>query len=555
MNPFRRMVKICWTASRYRLDGLVDLKQLENSDIPRRYLWLLRLSPIRLFPKGPYSRGKRLRLALETLGPVFIKFGQLLSTRRDLIPLDIADELARLQDRVPAFPTETAIAIIEQALEQPIGEAFAQFDPAPLASASVAQVHTAIRHDGSEVVVKVVRPNIQKVIREDMHVLRTLASLLVKASVEARRLHLLEVLDDYEKTILAELDMRQEADNTAKLRLNFAGSPMLYVPKVHWDYCRTNILVLERIYGVQISDVAQLKARGTNMRVLAERGVETFFTQVFVDNFFHADMHPGNIFVDVSDPESPRYIAVDCAIIGKLTKEDQDYLARNLLAFFNRDYAEVARLHLDSGWVPEDTDAGEFERVIRELCEPIFEKPLHEIQFSQFLVQLFQTASQFQMEIQPQLVLLQKTLLYIEGLGRELYPELDLWATAKPFMETWMAEHVGPAATLREFAARGPELLQQLPRLPALILDATSQIRHLERTVVRQNTALKDLEQRIDKLSHRDRIRRYAGVALIVAATILLWGPISQSLQATEDLSTVAGLVSAVLGSLLLVRT
>ncbi|TDJ26259.1 MAG: ubiquinone biosynthesis regulatory protein kinase UbiB, partial [Gammaproteobacteria bacterium] len=343
------MVKICWTASRYRLDGLVDLKQLENSDIPRRYLWLLRLSPIRLFPKGPYSRGKRLRLALETLGPVFIKFGQLLSTRRDLIPLDIADELARLQDRVPAFPTETAIAIIEQALEQPIGEAFAQFDLAPLASASVAQVHTAIRHDGSEVVVKVVRPNIQKVIREDMHVLRTLASLLVKASVEARRLHLLEVLDDYEKTILAELDMRQEADNTAKLRLNFAGSPMLYVPKVHWDYCRTNILVLERIYGVQISDVTQLKARGTNMKVLAERGVETFFTQVFVDNFFHADMHPGNIFVDVSDPESPRYIAVDCAIIGKLTKEDQDYLARNLLAFFNRDYAEVARLHLDSG--------------------------------------------------------------------------------------------------------------------------------------------------------------------------------------------------------------
>ncbi|MCZ6617453.1 MAG: AarF/UbiB family protein, partial [Gammaproteobacteria bacterium] len=283
-------------------------------------------------------------------------------------------------------------------------------------------------------------------------------------------------------------------------------------------------------------------------------GVETFFTQVFIDNFFHADMHPGNIFVDVADPENPRYIAVDCAIIGKLTREDQDYLARNLLAFFNRDYAEVARLHLDSGWIPEETDAVEFERVIKELCEPIFEKPLNEIQFSQFLVQLFQTASQFQMEIQPQLVLLQKTLLYIEGLGRELYPELDLWETAKPFMETWMAEHVGPAATLRAFAARGPELLQQLPRLPALILDATSQIRHLERTVVRQGTSLANMEQRVTKLSRRGRIRRYAGAALIVAATFLLWEPVSHSLQAGEDLSTVAGLVSALLGSLLLIR-
>ena len=554
MNPFRRLVKIAWTASRYRLDVLVDLKQLKNTDIPLRYQWLLRLSPIRLFPKGRYSRGKRLRLALETLGPVFIKFGQLLSTRRDLLPLDVADELARLQDHVPSFPTDVAIAIIEQALEQPIEEAFAHFDREPLASASVAQVHTAIRHDGSEVVVKVVRPDIQKVIREDMQVLRSLANLLIKISVEARRLHLREVLDDYEQTILAELDMRKEADNTAKLRLNFAGSPMLYVPKVHWDYCHTNILVLERIYGVQISDLAELKARGTNMKVLAERGVETFFTQVFVDNFFHADMHPGNIFVDVSDPESPRYIAVDCAIIGKLTKEDQDYLARNLLAFFNRDYAEVARLHLDSGWVPDGTDPIEFERVIRELCEPIFEKPLSEIEFSQFLVQLFKAASQFHMEIQPQLVLLQKTLLYIEGLGRELYPELDLWETAKPFMETWMAEHVGPAATFREFAARGPELLEQLPRLPALILNATGQIRHLERTVERQSASLKNLEERVGKLSYRGRVRRYAGAALIVAATILLWGPISQSLEAAQDLTNLAGLVSAVLGSWLLVR-
>ncbi|MDH3643691.1 MAG: AarF/UbiB family protein, partial [Gammaproteobacteria bacterium] len=287
---------------------------------------------------------------------------------------------------------------------------------------------------------------------------------------------------------------------------------------------------------------------------LAERGVETFFTQVFVDNFFHADMHPGNIFVNVEDPDNPNYIAVDCAIIGTLTIEDQDYLARNLLAFFNQDYAEVARLHLESGWIPATTDAHEFERVIKEVCEPIFAKPLNEISFGQFLVKLFETASDFNMEIQPQLVLLQKTLLYIEGLGRELYPELDLWETAKPFMESWMAERVGPAAALREFAERAPEIMAQLPRLPSLVVTASQQLRQLERVVGQQTDELKSLEARVDKLGRGTRARRLAGASLILIASALLWGPISESLQGSNDVGALAGLLSAVIGSLLLVR-
>jgi ubiquinone biosynthesis protein len=554
VNALRRLVRVLWIVSRYRLDALLDTDELKQTQIPRRYLWLLRLSPARLIPIGDEPRGRRLLLALEKLGPVFIKFGQMLSTRRDLVPLDIADELAKLQDHVAPFPAEVAIAIIEAALEQPVAEAFREFESQPMASASVAQVHAATLHNGADVVVKVVRPDIAEIIHADIQLLKTLASLLEDSSSDARRLHLRQVVLDYEHTIVSELDMLKEADNTARLRSNFAESELLYVPRVHWQWCRSNVLVLERIYGVPIADVAELKARGTNMQKLAERGVETFFTQVFVDNFFHADMHPGNIFVNVDDPDNPNYIAVDCAIIGTLTEEDQDYLARNLLAFFNQDYAEVARLHLESGWVPDATDPREFERVIKEVCEPIFAKPLNEISFGQFLVQLFETASDFNMEIQPQLVLLQKTLLYIEGLGRELYPELDLWETAKPFMESWMAERVGPAAALREFTQRAPEIMAQLPRLPALVVTASQQLRHLERVVGHQTSALKSLEARLDKLGRRTRGKRAVGASLILLASALLWGPISESLQGSQDLGTLAGLLSAVLGSLLLVR-
>ncbi len=554
MRALRRLIKVGWTVSRYRLDTLLEGADGTDSPLPPRYRWLLKTSPARLIPAGSESRGARLRMALEQLGPVFVKFGQLMSTRRDLLPRDIADELARLQDHVPPFAGAEARRIVEQAIGVPIEEAFSYFELNPMASASVAQVHAATLPDGTAVVVKVVRPGIETVIREDLELLRLLAAFLEEHSREARRLHLPEVVEDYERTILLELDLQQEASNTARLRANFAESPLLYVPRVYWNLTRRNVLVLERIDGVPIGDIEALEARGTDLKKLADRGVETFFTQVFEHNFFHADMHPGNIFVDVTDPADPSYIAIDCAIIGSLTREDQDYLARNLLAFFNRDYAEVARLHLESGWIPEDTDPHAFERVIKELCEPIFAKPLNEISFGLFLVQLFDTAREFDMEIQPQLVLLQKTLLYIEGLGRALYPQLDLWETAKPFMERWVADHVGPAAALREFAEYAPLILEQLPRLPALVARTGTQLRQLERSLERQGDALATLEKRLTRLDRRWRTRRLAGGVLIVAAGILLWGPIAETMAGDAGLGTVMGLASAAVGSLLLLR-
>jgi ubiquinone biosynthesis protein len=516
MTSLLRFWRIFRTACRYRLDLLL------TPYLPQRLRWLEKLSPLQVLGKPRGSRGERLKLALQDLGPVFVKFGQLLSTRRDLIPLDIADELAGLQDDVPPFATEIAEQAVEDALGQSLSGVFARFSKSPMASASVAQVHPAELHNGDEVVVKIVRPDIATVIREDIDVLAALAGWLERNIEDARRLHLPQVIADYEQTIFDELDMRKEAANTEQLRQNFADSPLLYVPRVYHDFCTEQVLVLQRIYGVPISDLAELNRRGTNLKLLAERGVETFFTQVFVDNFFHADMHPGNIFVDVTDPENPSWIAIDCAIIGTLEKEDQDYLARNLLAFFNQDYGQVARLHLESGWVPDNTDTARFEQVIKEVCEPIFAKPLNEISFGQFLVQLFQTARDFNLEIQPQLVLLQKTLLYIEGLGRELYPQLDLWETAKPFMEHWMVEQVGPAATLREFAEHAPELLEVLPRLPSALLDATVKMKSLQRNVARQQREIGELRAR-QKTDARHRRRQSAGLVVLVVAIVMLW--------------------------------
>ena len=547
-KSLRRLRRILSTAVRYRLDALI------TPYATGRMAWLLRLSPLKLVSEGQQPRGERLKCALEELGPVFVKFGQLLSTRRDLVPLDIADALAALQDSVPPFPGTTARALVESALGSPIEQTFSHFNVTPLASASVAQVHAATLNTGEDVVVKIVRPGIAEVIRDDIDMLKTLAIRLERHIVETRRLHLHEVVTDYETTIFGELDMRLEAANTEQLRQNFAGSPLLYVPRVYREHCRENVLVLERIYGVPISDLDELHRRNTNLRVLAERGVETFFTQVFEDNFFHADMHPGNIFVNVDDPESPSYIAIDCAIIGSLTRSDQTYLARNLLAFFNRDYAEVVRLHLESGWIPDGTDPQAFERVIREVCEPIFAKPLNEISFGQFLLQLFRTAREFDMEIQPQLVLLQKTLLYIEGLGRELYPQLDLWQTAKPFMERWMAEHLGPAAVLREFAEHAPALLDHLPELPGALLSAVSRLKSLERTSRRHADALATIESRLARVTSSRRLQRISGTALLILASLLLFDPIADSLNKGEDFTTPAGLFSALAGALLLMR-
>lgn len=460
----RRLFRIQRVVIRYRLDDLLFALPLPWWMLALRYAM-----PWRWFPRKTLalSRGARLRLALQDLGPIFIKFGQLLSTRRDLLPEDIADELMHLQDRVPPFDSQLAIDLIEAQLGAKISDVFRRFDVAPLASASVAQVHAAQLKSGEEVVVKVVRPGLKPIIKQDLAWLFILARIAERLSADARLLHPVEVVRDYEKTIYDELDLLREAANTSQLRRNFEGSPLLYVPQVYWDWCRPKVLVMERIYGIQVTDLATLADQRTDMKMLAERGVEIFFTQVFRDSFFHADMHPGNIFVSTVQPWSPQYIAIDCGIVGSLTPEDQDYLARNLFAFFKRDYRRVAQLHIDSGWVPAHTKLHEFEAAIRTVCEPIFEKPLKDISFGQVLVRLFQTARRFNMEVQPQLVLLQKTLLNIEGLGRQLYPELDLWSTAQPFLERWMRERVSPKTLLHNLQTQ----VEQIPHLASMTRD------------------------------------------------------------------------------------
>ncbi|WP_263143866.1 ubiquinone biosynthesis regulatory protein kinase UbiB [Pseudomonas sp. RIT-PI-AD] len=462
----RRLLRIQSVVIRYRLDDLIF------EDLPLLPWWLRALRfllPWRWLPRRPLAltRGARLRLALEDLGPIFIKFGQILSTRRDLLPDDIACELAFLQDKVPPFDSDLAVALIEEQLGVSIAQAFSRFDRQPLASASVAQVHAAQLKTGEDVVVKVVRPNLKPVIRQDIAWLFVIARLAERLSSEARRLHPVEVVSDYEKIIYDELDLLREAANASQLRRNFEGSSLLYVPQVYWDWCRPRVLVMERIYGIPVTDLAALADQRTDMKLLAERGVEIFFTQVFRDSFFHADMHPGNIFVSTRQPWSPQYIAIDCGIVGSLTPEDQDYLARNLMAFFKRDYRKVAQLHIDSGWVPAETKVNDFEAAIRTVCEPIFEKPLKDISFGQLLLRLFQTARRFNMEIQPQLVLLQKTLLNIEGLGRQLYPDLDLWSTGQPYLERWMRERVSPRRLLQDLKAQ----VEQVPHLAGMTRD------------------------------------------------------------------------------------
>lgn len=425
------------------------------------------------------SQGARIRLALQTLGPVFIKFGQMLSTRKDLLPLDIANELTILQDKVAPFDSAVAEQIILKALGlQNMSELFSEFDPKPLASASIAQVHTACLN-GKEVIIKVIRPDIKRTIESDIELMRTVAMAVQKLLPDGKRLRPVEVVEEYKRTIIDELDLTHEAANGIQFKRNFEGSEALYVPTIYSDYCHKNVMVMERIYGTPISDITQLKALNTNMKKLAERGVEVFFTQVFRDSFFHADMHPGNIFVSPRNPADPQYITIDFGIVGTLNSEDKRYLAENFIAFFNRNYRKVAQLHVDSGWVPSNTDIDDFEASIRRVCEPIFQKPLAEIEFSNVLLQLFNTARRFNMVIQPQLVLLQKTLLYIEGLGRQLYPELDLWKTAKPFLENWMKEQIGVKAMYSKVKANLPYWSEKLPEMPDLIYDTLKQIKKL----------------------------------------------------------------------------
>ncbi len=511
-----RLARINFVLARHGLDEIVLA-----AHIFRPIRFLIYFSPFYWLRRRDAPRGERVRLALEDLGPIFVKLGQMLSTRRDLLPHDIADELAKLQDRVPPFPGREAREVVERTLGKPVGELFQEFSEVPLASASIAQVHAARLKDGQEVVVKVLRPGVQRIIRSDLDLLYLIAGLAERYWRDARRLRPREVVSEYERTILDELDLMREAANAAQLRRNFEDSMLLYVPEVHWPLTRHNVMVMERIRGVPVSDIATLTAHGTDMQKLAENGVEIFFTQVFKHNFFHADMHPGNIFVNVDDPKDPHYVAVDFGIVGTLTPRDQQYLAENFLAFFNRDYRRVAVLHVKSGWVPADTRVNEFESAIRTVCEPIFNRPLKDISFGQLLVRLFQTARRFNMEVQPQLVLLQKTLLNIEGLGRELYPDLDLWKTAKPLLEDWVREQMGLKTTFKRLRAGLPAMRELLLETPGRINTILQQLSEGKLQVGMESDELKPLREAL-----RQRIRHLyhaaAGGALIVSGALLL---------------------------------
>ncbi len=515
LRQFFRLVFINRILVRHGLDEIV----LETH-ILRPLHFLVHAAPWNWFSHHKETLGKRIRRALEDLGPIFIKFGQMLSTRRDLLPSGIAEELALLQDRVPPFPGNQARAIIESSLKQPIDQLFDEFSEVPLASASIAQVHTARLKDGREVVIKVLRPDVERWIRHDLSILYTIARLANRYWSEGKRLRPIEVVQEYEKTLMDELDLMREAANAAQLKRNFEGSDLLYVPEVYWDFCRRDVMVMERIRGVPIGDMDALRTAGVNFRELSERGVEIFFSQVFSHNFFHADMHPGNIFVDVRDPEKPRYMAVDFGIMGSLSLSDKRYLAENFIAFFERDYFRVAQLHVDSRWVPEDTRVDEFEAAIRTVCEPIFEKPLKDISFGQLLLRLFQTARRFNMEIQPQLVLLQKTLLNIEGLGRTLYDELDLWVTAKPFLESWMRDQVGYRALIRQLRHDLPLWGEKLPQLPLLAHEFLKQANEGKLKTDRHDEALQEIKSHIAANGNR-RSRAIAGSSLFIGAAIL----------------------------------
>jgi ubiquinone biosynthesis protein len=473
LRVLARLVQIQRVLLKHGLDDFVRATHLYR---PLRFLFFL--SPGIWFERRRRaSRGERLRLALEELGPIFVKFGQAVSTRRDLLPGDVADELAKLQDRVPPFPGAIARQSVESAYQRPVSEMFAEFDETPLAAASIAQVHVARLTDGREVVVKVLRPGMQEQIQLDLEVLHALAGLAHRYWSDSRRLRPREIVAEYEKTILDELDLMREAANASQLKRNFAGSDLLYVPEVHWDYCRRNVLVMERIHGVPISDLERLRSSGTDIARLAENGVRIFFTQVFRHNFFHADMHPGNIFVLIDEPRRPRYAAVDFGIVGTLDPRDQHYLAENFLAVFDRDYRRVAMLHVESGWVPPDTRVDEMESAVRTVCEPVFDRPLQDISFGNILLRLFEIARRFDMEVQPQLILLQKTLLNIEGLGRDLYPQLDVWSTASPILREWMRERVSPLQVLKSLRQQAPDLFEAARALPALMKGALERAR------------------------------------------------------------------------------
>lgn len=537
MRNFKHLLRIARTMRRYGLDDV-----LAQSAAIRRYTWAFKLLPVSRKDVKDLPRGVRFRLALESLGPVFIKFGQALSTRPDMLPPDIAEELAKLQDQVPPFSGEEAVKLIEVAYGESVEQRFASFDPEPIAAASVAQVHYATLKSGEEVIIKVLRPDILPLIDRDIALLYKLADLALKYWPDARRLRLDEIVQDYDATIHDELDLMREAANASQLRINFLNSDLIYVPEVYWDHCQTNVMCMERIDGIPIRDVDAIKAAGIDMKKLGHDGVEIFFTQAFRDGFFHADMHPGNIFVG----QDGQYRAVDFGIMGSLSDMDKRYLAENLLAFFNRDYKMVADSHIRAGWVPPGTSATDFESAIRTVCEPIFARPIKEISFGKFLMSLFRTAQRFDMPVQPQLVLLQKTLLNIEGLGRTLYPELDLWETAKPFLERWMHEQVGPKAAIRTLRNELPRLFTMLPQLPGMQHELMRRALDEQLTLKTQSEQMSLLQAQLERNARRQNSLVLAGLllvaGLIVANSDLAHGELASGvLYAASALSVIAG--------------
>jgi ubiquinone biosynthesis protein len=526
LRVLARLIQIQRVLVRHGLDEFVTETHLYR---PLRFIFLA--SPWTWFERRKRAtRGERLRLALEELGPIFIKLGQALSTRRDLLPPDIAEELAKLQDRVPPFDGRLAKKIIESAYGKSLNEVFESFDEKPLAAASIAQVHVAKLRSGGEVVVKVLRPGMREIISGDLEVMHALAGLAKRNSSEARRLRVDEIVDEYEKTVLDELDLMREAANAAQLRRNFEGSPLLHVPAVHWDYCRINVMVMERIRGVTISDMKTLRALGTNIPMLAENGVKIFFTQVFRHNFFHADMHPGNIFVLVDDPSRPRYAAVDFGIVGTLDLRDMHYLAENFLAVFDRNYRRVAELHVESGWVPPTTRVDEMESAIRTVLEPIFNKPLKDISFGTILLRLFDISRRFDMRIQPQLILLQKTLLNVEGLGRDLHPELDIWQTAAPILREWMRDRLSVRNQLKHFRDHLPALVEVAHALPPLLKVA---VQKAQDGKLHFGVQPEDIEQLRVELRESERRRNSTLIASALGLGGILWldpGPVVSGL-------------------------
>ena len=499
---------------RHGLDELVFAMHLFR---PVRFLQYL--LPWNWFRPVRQPRAERLRMVLEELGPIYVKFGQLLSTRRDMLPEDIAREFSRLQDDVPPFPGSLAKRIIEQAFEEDIDKIFAAFDEVPLASASIAQVHAARLHDGREMIVKVVRPGIEKSIRQDLGMVSLLAEMAEKYSSDIRRLKPTNVVAEFQKTLLNELDLLREAANASQLRRNFIDSDVVYIPQIDWDLTRRNVMVMERVTGIPVSDIEALRQAGVDLKWLAETGVEVFFTQVFRDSFFHADMHPGNLFVTPQAGGQPRIMMVDFGIMSSLSEYDQRYLAENFLAFLNKDYQRVAELHVESGWVPMDTRVDEFESAIRTVCEPLIDRPLKEISFGTLLLRLFQTAKRFNMVILPQLLLLQKTLVNIEGLGRQLYPELNMWHAARPLMERWMSERIGLRGLVKGTKENIPHWLDRLPELPGKLMDLVDSTREGRLQLEWTSDEIRRLRKEMRENSRRDR-HALIGAALILAGVL-----------------------------------